>query len=126
MKVEGEFNMKTNIMSHMAVFVLLSSLAWCQVDFKVKDTIWVGTDLQLGLSRESVMSRLAEISNLERNGNIDSWFVKSKTAPFERYGQVSFSNGSLSCASRIWTGGEEDDLSFAKVLHGALEQFGKE
>jgi hypothetical protein len=92
-----------------------------------KDTIWLGIELRLGLSRQVVMSQLAESYKLVRIGTEgDNWLVQSKNAPLVSYGQVSFENGKLILAIRDWTNGDEDSFAFAQSLHGALEQFGKE
>ncbi len=119
--------MKTRAIT-LCIFTLtvLTSAAWCQTARHVEDKIWVGMELKLGLPKDAVIGQLAESYTLEKNGTVDNWFVKSKAAPFDRLGLISFTNGKLSCATRLWSGGEDSDFAFVNVLHGVLDQFKKE
>src|SRR5450631_1364693 len=123
-----EHNGGSQIMKRHAVILMLFTLfAFGANNSTATDTIWVGIDLELGLSKQVVMSQLAENYKLVRIGTGgDDWFVQSKNAPMVEYGQVSFENGKLILASRDWTKGDEDSFAFAQSLHGALDQFGKE
>jgi hypothetical protein len=110
-----------------AMLLLLALPVYGQGKSPTKNTIWVGNmELQLGVSKQLVMSRLAEGYKLAKVGTEgDSWLVESKNAPVI-YGQVGFKNDKLDFASRDWTNGDEDSFTLVQDLYGALDQFGNE
>src|SRR5208283_2931634 len=74
----------------VVLFTLLALLMFGADKPATKDTIWLDTDLQLGLSKQIVMSRLAEHYKLVRVGELgDSWTVQSKDSPVATHGQVT-------------------------------------
>jgi hypothetical protein len=82
-------------------------------------------DLQLGDSKQVVMSRLAEKYTMVKLEG-DNWLVKSKSTPSVTYGQVLFENGELTLASKDWTKGDEDSVGFVQSLYDAFDGLGKE
>ena len=98
-----------------AILVLFTLFAFGADKPTAKDTIWVGIDLQLGLSKQVVMSQLAENYKLVKMEG-DNWLVESKNPPVVSYGQVEFENGKLTGAARRWANGDEDSFAFAQSL----------
>lgn len=89
-------------------------------------TIYVGTELRLGMPRDVVVARIAEhyrIVKLEGGGG-DTWMVQEKSdSPVPTsIGSLGFTNGKLTYAARDWTQGDEDSYSFAQALMGAMQQ----
>jgi hypothetical protein len=112
------------------VFVILliafASVLQGQGTRSKKDSIWLGTELQLGMPKDAVMSRLAEQYMLVRIGAGDDWLVESKVRPIVSYGEVSFANGKLSYIEKDWSSEDDGEFSFAQSLYGLLDQFGRE
>jgi hypothetical protein len=109
--------------------ILIVASAWSQVkrDILPKDQVWIGENLELGMSKDVLISRLAENYKLVKiQGSGDDWFVQSKTEPMVSYGMVGFTGGKLTYASKDWTQGDEDTSAFTQALHGALDSFTKE
>lgn len=91
-----------------------------------RDSIWVGADMQLGLSREAVVNRLGDNFALVRLGTSgDNWAVESKDAARVSYGNLTFEKGRLASASRNWARLDEGTFTFAQSLQEALDQFVK-
>ena len=93
-------------------------------------TIYVGTDLRLGMPRDAVIARIAEhyrIVKLEGGGG-DTWMVqeKSDSPVVTSIGSVGFTNGKLTYAARDWTQRDEDTYTFAQALIGAMQQMEKD
>jgi hypothetical protein len=111
-----------------AVLTLIVVSAYGQGKSPAKDTIQVGNmEMQLGLSKQMVMSRLAEGYKLVRIGtDTDSWMIQSKNTPVVNYGEVAFKNDKLDFATKDWTNGDEDTFTLVQDLYGALDEFGNE
>lgn len=119
--------MSVNIAGTLVAVVVSVAMAWGQDAPRDVDVITLGsTTLYLGLTRNEVLSELAKDYTLVKNGELESWTIKSKNTPPENVGQISFEGGKLVCADKLWTGSEDTDFAFANVLHGALNQFQKE
>ena len=116
--------------SCFAVVVLLTSLALGQnkAASPSGESIWIGgTELRLGLAKETVISGMAEHYKLVKMAmDGDNWMVQSQNNPSLVFGQVSFEKGKLTLAVRNWTNGDEDGFAIVQALHGAFEQFTKE
>lgn len=112
--------------SCFAIVMLLTSLALGQTKSPSPsgENIWVGgTDLRLGLAKETVISRLAEhykLVKMPTDG--DNWMVQAQDNSSLVFGQVSFEKGRLTLAVRNWTNGDEDSFAIIQALYGALEQ----
>lgn len=116
----------------LAVSLMLACSAWSQTPRVRTDAItFDGVELRLGLSKEAVVSQLSTLYNLVRLTNAgasesDDWLINSKESPTASYGQVSFSKGKLVLIAKDWTPSDNDSTSFAQMLFGVLDQFGKE
>lgn len=71
------------------------------------ERIYIGADLQLGMAKDSVISKVAEqglkVTKVQELG--ESWIVtekNEKTNEYDAVGMLTFSNGRLSWASRTW------------------------
>jgi hypothetical protein len=90
-------------------------------------TISVGIDLQLGMSRDTIISQLAvNYKVVKIQSSEDDWLVEEKDNPITTIGHLGFHMGKLTYASRDWTQGEEDNYAFAQALWGAMSQMDKE
>lgn len=91
-------------------------------------TIFVGTELHLGMPRDAVLARIAEHYRIVKvEGGGDTWLVQEKSdSPFTSIGSLGFTNGKLTYAARDWTQGDEDTYSFAQALIGAMQQMEKD
>jgi hypothetical protein len=90
-------------------------------------TINIGIDLRLGMSRDAVIPQLASRYKVVKiKGNDDEWIVKEKENPMPTIGQLGFTAGKLTYASRLWTEGQGDDYTFAQALWGAMSQMDQE
>jgi hypothetical protein len=90
-------------------------------------TINVGIDLQLGMSRDSIITQLAvNFKVVKIQSSADDWLVEEKDSPMTTIGQLGFKAGRLTFASRHWTQGKEDNYAFAQALWGAMSQMDKE
>ncbi|HEX3662260.1 MAG TPA: hypothetical protein VHU89_12555 [Acidobacteriaceae bacterium] len=119
--------MSGKIAGPLLAVVLSLPMVWGQDVPRDVDVITLGsTTLYLGLARDAVLSELSKHYTVVKNGELESWTIKSKDTPPENLGQISFKGGKLVCADKLWTGSEDSDFAFANVLHGALNQFQKE
>lgn len=92
-----------------------------------QNIIQIGMDLQLGMSREAIITQLAGNHKVEKlEGEGDDWFVAEKGSPTTWLGVLGFHGGKLTYASRRWTEGQEDSYSFAEALWGAMAQMSDE
>ena len=90
-------------------------------------TIYIGTELQLGIPRDTVIARLGtnyKVVKIEGAG--DDWIVEEKNDPSNIVGSVGFTNGKLTYAAKDWTQGDEDNYALAQALRGAMAQMGTE
>lgn len=115
----------------LALITLLASLAWAQHKPERPtpgESIWLGnTELQLGLPKETVISRLAEHYKLVKvPPEGEGWLVESEGTQPAMLGQVLFDKGKLVLAARDWTSGDEDSFAIAQAFYGAFDQFAKE
>jgi hypothetical protein len=113
------------------ISMLVMSLAastFAQASQPYKQTsIWVGMDLQLGMPRDQVITKLTadySVTKLQLDG--DEWAVADKNDPTIWEGHLGFRDGKLTYADRSWTGGTEDKYSFAQALWGAMSQMESE
>jgi len=111
----------------LAIPLLVFSLAVsvdAQISQYLRQSIWVGMPLQLGMSRDAIISKLNErysVTKIESDAD-DDWIVTDKTNPTIWEGHLGFRDGKLTYASRSWAQGEEDAFAFAEALWGALTQ----
>jgi hypothetical protein len=90
-------------------------------------SIKIGIDLQLGMSRDAILPQLAARYKVVKiRGDDDDWMVEEKELPMPTVGQLGFTAGKLSYASRIWTQGQGDNYAFAQALWGAMSQMDRE
>lgn len=92
-------------------------------------TIYVGTELRLGMPRDAVVARIAEHYRVVKvKGGGDTWLVQenSDSPDVTSIGSLGFTNGKLTYAARDWTQGDEDKYSFAQALIGAMQQMEKD
>jgi hypothetical protein len=116
--------MKSRLAGTVLLFLAVS--VWGQNKPTDQDTVRLGADLHLGLTRQFVLSRLAGY-RLEQIASCDCWSVRSKDTPPLVFGEVIFTNDKLDLVEKDWTPDEtEDSFVFAQALQGALEQFSKE
>ena len=91
-----------------------------------RSTIYVGTELRLGMPRDAVLARITannyRVVKMQYDG--DDWMVqeKSDSPVVSSIGFLGFTNGKLTYASRDWTQGDEDAYEFAEALRGAMKQ----
>jgi len=89
-------------------------------------TINIGIDLQLGMSRDAIISRLAARYKVAKiHGDDDEWIVEEKENPQPTIGHLGFTAGKLIYASRLWTQGQGDSYTFARALWDAMSQVEK-
>ena len=83
------------------------------------------TDLRLGQSRESALSKLRQAYRVDSSmssPSADQWTIMSRSGPpYEMYGAVGFRDRRLSFASRIWTPSDQSSaLSVTQAVISAL------
>lgn len=122
-------------MKWLVVAVMLVNAGFSQTKQLAKDvpskqpTIYIGMELQLGMSRDWVITHLTATCNvvkLKGEGMGDTWMVVDKDDPSTIIGNLGFIGGKLTYASRSWTQGNEDIYAFAQALWGAMAQIYKE
>jgi hypothetical protein len=83
--------------------------------------------LQLGMSRDDVISKLAANYRLTRvQSPADDWIVAEKQNAEIWQGYLGFHDGKLTFASRSWTQGNEDTFAFAQALWRAMSEMDRE
>jgi hypothetical protein len=115
----------------MKIFAIALMLVGCVVAQTSKTgsvpTISIGIDLQLGMSRDSIITQLSvNYAVVKIQGSSDDWIVEEKGDPMTTLGVLGFKAGKLTYASRDWTQGQEDNYAFAQALWGAMSQMDKE
>src|SRR5208282_5142195 len=103
---------------------MLLALGQAQHGASPSDTIRVGVDLQLGLSRDAVLSRLGDKYKLTKIGPMgDSWVVESSDSSAASYGSLVFKNGILDSASKNWSHvDDEGTFAFVNSFHQAVQE----
>jgi hypothetical protein len=90
-------------------------------------SIWIGMQLQLGMSRDDIISKLAanyKLTKVQSAG--DDWIVAEKQNTEIWQGYLGFHDAKLTYASRSWTQGGEDTFSFAQALWRAMSEMDRE
>ncbi|HXM23969.1 MAG TPA: hypothetical protein VN948_22120 [Terriglobales bacterium] len=121
-------------MKWLAVAMMLVNAGFSQTKPLTQDvpskqpTIYIGMELQLGMSRDGVITRLAATYRVVKvqGEEGDTWIVEEKNDPITIIGALGFTAGKLTYASRSWTQGNEDTYAFAQALWGAMAQIDKE
>lgn len=92
------------------------------------ESIWIGTELRLGMAKEAIMAHLTPSYKLVRiSAGEDDWFVGDNGDPTVVYGSLGFTNGKLTYATKTWTPHERrDGFALAQAIHGALTEFAQE
>jgi len=83
--------------------------------------------LQLGMSRDEVISKLAanyKLTKVQSAG--DDWIVAEKQNAEIWQGYLGFHDAKLTYASRSWTQGDEDTFAFAQALWRAMSEMDRE
>jgi len=93
-------------------------------------TIYIGIELHLGMPRDMIITRLAshyKTRKISAEAGVegDEWLIEEKDS-LTSIGQLGFTEGKLTYASRDWTQGGEDGYNFAHALRGAMTQIQKE
>jgi hypothetical protein len=110
----------------LAVSLAVSTLAQTNQPSK-QPSIWIGMQLQLGMSRDEIISKLAvnyRLTKMQAMG--DEWIVAEKQNPEIWQGHLGFHDGKLTFASRSWTQGDEDTFAFAQALWRAMSEMDRE
>ncbi len=114
----------------LTVFLAVSTLAQTiasPTQVSKQPSIWIGMQLQLGMSRDEVISKLAANYKLTKvQSAFDDWIVAEKQNPEIWEGYLGFSNAKLTYASRSWTQGGEDTFAFAEALWRAMSEMDRE
>lgn len=85
-------------MKHLAlVILLLFGSAFSQTtSVEAQATISIGMELRLGMSRDVIISKLAENYRVIKiKGDTDDWLVEDKETPATVIGQPGFTSGKL-------------------------------
>jgi hypothetical protein len=90
-------------------------------------SIWIGMPLELGMSRDEIISKLAESYKLTKvQSTGDDWIVAEKQNAEIWQGYLGFQNAKLTYASRSWTQGDEDTFAFALAFWRAMSEMDRE
>jgi hypothetical protein len=101
------------------------------------ERIQLGTDLQIGMAKDAVISKLTEHGYVTRKlieegdsaTNVDPWpdiwgVARSNEQPKDEMGTVAFSNGRLSRARRTWTNTwDPDSAKLGDTLFSLIQSF---
>jgi hypothetical protein len=110
----------------LAVSLAISTLAQTKQPSK-QPSIWIGIQVQLGMSRDEVISKLAanyRVTKVQSTG--DDWIVADKQNAEIWQGHLGFHDGKLTYASRSWTQGNEDTFAFALALWRVMSETDRE
>jgi hypothetical protein len=96
-----------------------------------QDYIWLGTDLQLGVSEAEVRQSLAAKYDLRREVSVPgtgkgTWMVTEKGKPSEVLGVVTFKEEKLYFVTKRWLSRLEDQeagVQTARAIYGILSEF---
>ena len=112
----------------IAVILLLVTFGYAQRNAAPKpETIWIGTELQLGMTKENIFAKLRpNYALLQIKTEGDEWLIQQKNDPLVVYGHLGFKNSKLTYISKSWTINIDDGYSVIQALYGALTQLGKE
>jgi hypothetical protein len=90
-------------------------------------SIWIGTQLRLGMTRDEIINKLAANHTVTKmQGAGDDWIVAEKQSMTTWQGYIGFHDAKLTFASRSWTQGDEDTFAFAQALRRAMSQMNDE
>jgi len=90
-------------------------------------SIWIGTQLRLGMTRDEIINKLAANHTVTKmQGAGDDWIVAEKQSMTTWQGYIGFHDAKLTFASRSWTQGDEDTFAFAQALWRAMSQMNDE
>jgi len=109
----------------LAVSTLAQTIAPANQPSK-QPSIWIGMQLQLGMSRDDIISKLTANYKLTRVQDTDDWIVAEKQNAEIWQGYLGFHGAKLAYASRSWTQGGEDTFAFAQALWRAMSEIDRE
>jgi hypothetical protein len=109
----------------LALSLAVSTLAQTNQASK-QPSIWIGIQLQLGMSRDDIISKLAADYRLTKVQGTDDWIVAEKQHAEIWQGYLGFHDGKLTYASKSWTQGDEDTFAFAQALWRAMSEMDRE
>jgi hypothetical protein len=86
-----------------------------------------GIDLQLGMSRDTIIPQLSARYKLVKiQGDDDEWIVEERENLMMTIGHLRFAAGKLTYASRIWTQEQQDNYTFARALWEVMSHMDRE
>lgn len=113
-------------------FFVVSMLSAMPQSSKPRDTMWLGTDLTLGMSEEAVVKRLAESYSLRKEeppkelrakGVTSLWVVdERKGDKHPSVGIISFAAGKLDSVTKFLLPSDADEVEFGRQLYFAMRE----
>jgi hypothetical protein len=131
--------MRSFLLGLLVGSLVVSTLA-AMPQFNKRETIWVGTDLTLGMSEDAAIKKLAEsgysprkmgpVSESSLNEGVTSmWDVdeKDEGGKLHSIGVITFASGKLNTAMKLLLPFEEvNDVEFGRRLYFAMRELEQE
>lgn len=124
------FGFARNLLLGLFLGFLFASLLFAMPQSnKQRETIWLGSDLTLGMSEETVVTKLTESYNLRKaepseglraQGVTSMWFVQDKEKKNTLLGTMFFSSGKLHSVSKALLSDDGDAVEFGRQLYFAM------
>jgi hypothetical protein len=122
---------KMKFMQHLKLILILVMVlpTWSQVPNPASgsaDTIYLGIELHLGMSKESVVPAVARYFRIQKVEDTSTWVVSDKNIPSQYYGMLTFEQDKLVGIQREWQSTADTEYGLGTAIYRAGVNFTKE